>query len=123
MPWLFSYGTLQHESVQLATFGRLLKGRADELVGYELSVLTVQEEAFIAKSGKAHHAIVRFTGDPTCRVKGLVLEVTEDEIARADAYEPAGYTRVKATLASGTPAWVYAGVEHAGAHPQHTKHQ
>ena len=27
--WLFSYGTLQQEDVQLATFGRRLEGRAD----------------------------------------------------------------------------------------------
>jgi hypothetical protein len=33
MPLLFSYGTLQQEGVQRATFGRLLKGSADALVG------------------------------------------------------------------------------------------
>jgi hypothetical protein len=37
-----------------------------------------------------------------------VLELTEAELARADRYEPAGYTRVAATLASGKQAWVYA---------------
>jgi hypothetical protein len=29
MPLLFSYGTLQQENVQLATFGRLLYGQKD----------------------------------------------------------------------------------------------
>lgn len=35
MPWLFSYGTLQQEAVQLSTVGRRLAGQADELVGFE----------------------------------------------------------------------------------------
>jgi len=33
MPLLFSYGTLQQQSVQQSTFGRLLTGRSDALVG------------------------------------------------------------------------------------------
>ena len=34
MPLLFSYGTLQHEEVQLSTFGRKLAGEKDLIVGY-----------------------------------------------------------------------------------------
>jgi len=37
MTLLFSYGTLQEESVQPATFGRRLQGSKDELVGFQLS--------------------------------------------------------------------------------------
>ena len=33
---LFSYGTLQQESVQLKNFGRLLNGKSDNLLAYEL---------------------------------------------------------------------------------------
>lgn len=33
---LFSYGTLQQETVQLSTFGRKLQGTADVLIGYHL---------------------------------------------------------------------------------------
>jgi len=51
---------------------------------------------------------VRFTGHPDRRVKGTVLEVTERELVEADAYEPAGYERILAPLASGREAWVYA---------------
>ena len=39
MPLLFSYGTLQQEDVQLATFGRLLQGQKDELLGFEQSLV------------------------------------------------------------------------------------
>jgi len=34
MPLLFSYGTLQDEPVQRATFGRKLEGSADGLSGF-----------------------------------------------------------------------------------------
>ena len=108
MPLLFSYGTLQKPEVQVATFGRLLNGQADQLVGYELAVFTVRDPAFVAASGKAEHAIVRFNGRDDSRVPGIVFEVTDAELARADAYEPSGYVRVAATLASGREAWVYA---------------
>jgi len=108
MPWLFSYGTLQQEAVQLSTFGRRLRGEPDELVGFEQSLLEITDPEFVAKSGKRHHAIVRRNGRDGSRVRGMVLEVTDEELARADAYEPAGYTRISTRLASGKQAWVYA---------------
>jgi len=108
MPLLFSYGTLQQEAVQLSTFGRLLEGQPDVLVGFEESLLKIEDSAFVAASGKTYHAVVRFTGRPDSRVSGTVFEVSDSELARADHYEPAGYTRITATLASGKQAWVYA---------------
>ena len=108
MPLLFSYGTLQQQAVQLTTFGRILRGEPDELVGFEQTVFTIDDPAFVAKSGRADHAIVRFNGRPDSRVKGTVLDVTDAELAQSDAYEPEGYTRMEGTLASGRRAWVYA---------------
>ena len=47
-------------------------------------------------------------GRETSRVGGTVFEVTDAELAAADAYEqPAAYHRVLATLSSGRVAWVY----------------
>jgi hypothetical protein len=108
LPLLFSYGTLRDADVQVATFGRLLAAHPDELVGYEQAVFRVDDPKFVAKSGRAEHAIVRFTGRAEDRVRGTVLELTEDELTRADQYEPAGYQRVCGPLASGGSAWVYA---------------
>jgi hypothetical protein len=108
MPLLFSYGTLQREDVQLSTFGRRLEGQPDELVGFEQGLFEVEDPEFVATSGKAHHAIVRFNGRSDSRVRGTALEVTDGELALADEYEPAGYKRVSTTLASGRQAWVYA---------------
>jgi alkylhydroperoxidase family enzyme len=108
MPFLFSYGTLQQEAVQLSTFGRRLDGYPDELVAFERATLTIQDPEFVARSGTADHAIVRYTGRDDDRVAGMVLELSDAELAAADGYEPAGYTRVPARLASGKRAWVYA---------------
>lgn len=108
MPLLFSYGTLRYEDVQLATFGRTLRGEPDQLVGFSLESIEIADPAFVATSGNARHAIVRRTGRPDQRVAGVALEVTDQELAQADAYEPAGYTRLATTLASGREAWVYA---------------
>lgn len=108
MPLLFSYGTLQQEAVQLSTFGRCLEGHVDELVGFEPSVLKIADPEFVASSGKSHHAIVRFNGRADSRVRGMVFELSDRELTQADRYEPAGYTRISAVLASGKEAWVYA---------------
>lgn len=113
MPLLFSYGTLQQESVQLSTFGRRLEGAPDELVGFEQSLLAIEDPAFVATSGKSQHPIVRFNGRDDSRVRGTVYELTDGELASADAYEPPGYARIAARLASGRQAWVYAGMRAA----------
>jgi hypothetical protein len=106
MPLLFSYGTLQQEGVQRATFGRLLKGSADALVGYAQSMMKIDDADVVAKSGKTHHPIVAFTGRTEDRVVGAAFEVTDAELAAADTYEVDAYRRVLAPLASGLNAWV-----------------
>jgi len=110
MPLLFSYGTLQRPDVQLDTFGRRLIGWADEIVGFEQQSFRVDDPAFAAKSG-TDHTIVVFDGKPDSRVKGTVFTVTDAELAKSDAYEPEGYRRVEAALASGRRAWVYAATD------------
>jgi gamma-glutamylcyclotransferase (GGCT)/AIG2-like uncharacterized protein YtfP len=109
MPLLFSYGMLRESAVQLELFGRLLEGEPDELVGFLRSTRTIDDTAFVAKSGKAEHAVVTFTGKSESRVRGMVFELSDAEIEAADRYEPAGYERIKTTLLSGKEAWVYAG--------------
>jgi gamma-glutamylcyclotransferase (GGCT)/AIG2-like uncharacterized protein YtfP len=107
MPLLFSYGTLQQENVQRSTFGRVLQGQRDELVGFEQSSITIEDPQVVATSGKTVHTIVRFNGRHDSRVTGTVFEITDEELANADRYEVAAYKRVAATLASGKQAWVY----------------
>jgi hypothetical protein len=105
---LFSYGSLQQDDVQLSTFGRRLRGRADELAGFLPSLVKIEDPQEAAASGKTHHANVSFDGRDDSRVSGTVFEVTDAELAAADRYEePAGYERICVTLVSGKQAWVY----------------
>ena len=112
MPLLFSYGTLQREDVQRATFGRRLEGRPDELPRHVSSSVKIEDPEVAARIGMTHHANVTFDGDEASRVPGMALEVTDAELAGADGYEAAfSYRRRAVTLASGRQAWVYV---HAG---------
>jgi gamma-glutamylcyclotransferase (GGCT)/AIG2-like uncharacterized protein YtfP len=108
MPLVFAYGTLQEENVQLSTFGRLLHGQRDELLGFEQSLVRIGDPQVMTTGGKMYHSNVRFNGRNDSRVNGTVFEVTDAELAAADQYEQgAAYTRVAAMLASGKQAWVY----------------
>ena len=107
MPKLFSYGTLQQENVQIATFGRSLLGTNDALVGYRQSMVAIDDPEVVRTSGKTHHPIVAFTGASQDRVPGMTFDVSDAELAQADEYEVDAYVRVLAPLASGMTAWVY----------------
>ena len=108
MPLLFSYGTLQHDDVQLSTFGRLLQGHPDELPGFEPSVVAIEDPHVVTTTGRTHHANVTFNGRPGSRVGGTVFEVTDAELAAADQFERlAAYVRAPVILESGKQAWVY----------------
>jgi|SRR6185436_18794893 len=108
MPLLFAYGTLQLPDIQLATFGRLLRGEKDEAVGCEREVLAIKDPEVIAATGRGEHLNLRFNGLPGARVAGTVLEVTDAELVDADKYERlARYERRELTLSSGRTAWAY----------------
>lgn len=108
MESLFSYGTLQQANVQKETFGRLLNGRKDALVGYILTYIKITDPHVIKASGSASHPMLKYTGNTDDRVEGTVFEITQIELVQADEYEVDDYQRVKADLASGNMAWVYA---------------
>jgi gamma-glutamylcyclotransferase (GGCT)/AIG2-like uncharacterized protein YtfP len=105
--WLFSYGTLQQEGVQLATFGRRLDGRPDRLPGFRLAEVRITDPHVLAESGKAIHPIASPSADPADAIEGMVFQVTPAELTDADRYEVADYKRVGTRLASGIKAWVY----------------
>ena len=104
---LFSYGTLQLERVQLATFGRTLTGVRDALPCYALEPLTIHDANVIEISGKSEHTIAKFTGRESDVIPGTVFELTAEDIENADKYEVAECTRMTVTLSSGRRAWVY----------------
>ncbi|MES2293165.1 MAG: gamma-glutamylcyclotransferase family protein [Pseudomonadota bacterium] len=103
---LFSYGTLQQQSVQLSSFGRLLIGAPDALPGWKREMVEITDPDVMAKSGMRFHPII-VPGAASDEVTGMVFEITEDELASADRYEVADYKRIAVRLKSGTEAWVY----------------
>jgi hypothetical protein len=104
---LFTYGTLQLEEVQLDTFGRKLEGRPDVLPGYRLVPIRIEDADFVVKSGTADHRNLKFTGNESDFVEGIVFSVTSEELEKSDSYEPEGYERVLVQLQSGANAWIY----------------
>ncbi|QJU52295.1 gamma-glutamylcyclotransferase family protein [Herbiconiux sp. KACC 21604] len=109
---LFSYGTLRQPEVQLATFGRLLEGRAATVAGYRLEWLTITDPVVVATSGSDRHPLlVADPGDATgtrgAGVEGTVFSISAAELRAADDYEVDDYTRVLVPLDTGESAWVY----------------
>ena len=104
---LFSYGTLQLESVQLSSFRRRLDGEPDAMTGYARTMVEITDPDVLAASGERFHPIVSPSSDPSDEVAGMVFRISADELAAADHYEVADYVRVQVRLKSGRDAWVY----------------
>jgi hypothetical protein len=104
---LFSYGTLRQPGVQLASFGRLLDGCEDALPGYRCSMVEITDPDVLASSEARFHPIADHTGNLADETPGMVFQISEAELAAADAYEVADYKRVLVRLKSGVEAWVY----------------
>ena len=104
---LFSYGTLQLDSVQMASFGRLLQGSDDSMPGFRKETVEITDPDVLEKSGERYHPIVLPSGNSDDEVAGKVFEITAEELAAADAYEVSDYKRIEVTLKSGIHAWVY----------------
>src|SRR5689334_1846665 len=102
---LFSYGTLQLPEVQRATYGRLLEGRPDVLIGYRLVPLAITSPEVVALSGAPVHMIACRTGDPAERIPGVVYRITPAELEATDDYEGDAYARREIGLESGAAAF------------------
>lgn len=101
MPFLFSYGSLRSTEVQRSTFGRAVRGEPDSLPGFVTLPRAVAD-------ARGTITTVLPSPHPGAAVAGVALEVTEAELAVADAYEsPDSYGRIAVMLASGRRSWVY----------------
>jgi gamma-glutamylcyclotransferase (GGCT)/AIG2-like uncharacterized protein YtfP len=103
---LFSYGTLRLPAVQQATFGRLLEGEDDAIIGYRVESLTITDPDVLETSGESEHPVL-VSGDAAAEVDGTVFEITADELAAADSYEVDDYERVAVPARSGRTVWAY----------------
>ncbi|MDX8396646.1 MAG: gamma-glutamylcyclotransferase family protein [Mariprofundaceae bacterium] len=116
MKKLFSYGTLQMENVQKETFGRVLSGSKDVLLGYTLSEVKIKDKEVIKKSGADIHPILQFTGNNSDEIEGKIFEITQEELRQADQYEVEEYVRTEAEFKSGSTAWVYVAADQINRH-------
>lgn len=107
---LFSYGTLRHPHVQTELFGGPVPTTEDSLPGWRLDWVTITDPDVLATSGEDRHPILH-PGSADDHVAGVALEVTDAQLAAADAYEVDDYARTLITLNSGHEAWVYVAAE------------
>ncbi|MEN2413715.1 gamma-glutamylcyclotransferase family protein [Flavobacterium mesophilum] len=102
MEKLFSYGTLRSKEIQRQVFNRILTGTADQLLGYKLKSLKIEEEF-----GMADYVVVVPSENPTDIIHGVVFEVSIADLAKVDLFESNAYKRVQVKLQSGETAWIY----------------
>ena len=107
MAYLFSYGTLQKEQVQIETFGRILEGEKDILTGYKLGRVEITDPEVLRKSNQQYHPILEFSGNTEDEVEGILFEVTDQEILQADEYEVDEYKRIETVFKSGKTGFIY----------------
>lgn len=106
--YLFSYGMLRLPEVQRQLFDRTLDGKPDALPGFRLAEIDINDPIFLATGAAKTQRIAIRTGNPDDKIEGVVLEMSDRELQKADLFEPPDYVRIEVTLASGKHAWLYA---------------
>ena len=102
MEHIFSYGTLQSKEIQIQVFNKLLTGTLDQLKGYKLKDLKIEEEF-----GMADYFVAIPSENPSDEINGIVFTVSSEDLTKADQFESNAYKRVQITLKSGIVAWIY----------------
>ena len=102
MEQLFSYGTLQSKEIQMQVFNKLLTGTEDQLAGYKLKELQIEEEF-----GMEDYFVAMPSENPLDAVQGIAFAISTDDLTKADQFESNAYKRIQITLKSGTIAWIY----------------
>lgn len=93
---IFAYGTLNDPAKQEELFGHSIIGVPDILEDYT----TIE----IIEDGVEYLAAVPAEG---VTIKGSVLQISDEALESADAWEGDSYQRKLLTLRSGVTAWVY----------------
>ena len=102
MELLFSYGTLRSKQVQMQIFNKVLVGTQDQILGFKLKSLQIEEEF-----GMADYVVVVPSENPAEIIHGVAFNISKADLAKADQFESNSYKRVQVTLKSGVTAWVY----------------
>ena len=102
MEQIFSYGTLRSKEIQMQVFNKLLTGTPDQLMGYKIKDLQIEEEF-----GMADYVVAVPTEDAADPIHGIVYNISPSDLAKVDVFESNAYKRVEVTLKSGIIAWIY----------------
>ena len=102
MEKLFSYGTLRSKQIQMQVFNKVLTGAPDQLLGYKLKSLQIEEEF-----GMADYVVAVPSDDLSDIIYGVVYTISNTDLAKVDIFESNSYKRVQVRLKSGIQAWIY----------------
>jgi hypothetical protein len=58
-------------------------------VRFEQSLVRIDDPQVVATIGRTHHANAQFNGNDESRVRGMVFEISDAELASVDEYEAA----------------------------------
>jgi gamma-glutamylcyclotransferase (GGCT)/AIG2-like uncharacterized protein YtfP len=108
MPYLFSYGTLQKEQVQLKLSDAFCREKRC-FIRIQLNMLEITDPEVLRKSGQKYHPVLEFSGNADDEIEGVLFEVTEAEILQADEYEVDDYQRIETVFKSGNKGFIYVG--------------
>ena len=94
---VFVYGTLMDEKIRYEVLGRQIPGIPATLDGYDgIKTIIIENESYSAAEKNSE-----------CFIKGLTIELTEDEMEQLDVYETDAYNREEVELTNGIKAWIY----------------
>ena len=93
---LFVYGTLIDDETRKNILKRSVLGTPATLDGYNLEEIIIENESYPAAEKRSG-----------CLIKGLLIEITSEELERLDIYETDAYKRREVELTNGKKAWVY----------------
>lgn len=102
MEQFFSYGTLRSKEIQMRVFNRILNGTPDQLLGYKLKDIKIEEEFGI----EDYHVAIA-SENPTDTINGILFSISDSDLAKIDLFESNVYKRIEVTLKSGIVAWIY----------------
>ncbi|MEO7975853.1 gamma-glutamylcyclotransferase family protein [Flavobacterium sp.] len=102
MEQIFSYGTLRSKEIQMQVFNKILTGTPDQLTGYKIKDLQIEEEF-----GMEDYFVATPSENSLDAIDGIVYSITSADLAKADLFESNAYKRSQVTLKSGITAWIY----------------
>ncbi|MBS1517869.1 MAG: gamma-glutamylcyclotransferase [Bacteroidetes bacterium] len=109
--YLFTYGTLQDETVQQELFGRKLTGAKDILSGYKIFPFEITDKEFLFRCEDKIQMTAVPSEDLSDYIEGSVFEISDEELQMAEKYEPSEYMCFEAVLDSGKTARIFAASE------------